>query len=83
MKTVLIVLVVLALAGTLGVLLAGVFGLARGGGDPRRSNMLMRWRVILQATALLLLLLLMTLFRSGAQPLPTRSDPVALYQPAK
>jgi hypothetical protein len=64
MKTVLIVLVVLALAGTLGVLLAGVFGLARGGGDPRRSNMLMRWRVILQATALLLLLLLMTLFRS-------------------
>jgi hypothetical protein len=64
MKTVLIVLVGFALAGTLGVLFAGIFGLARGGGDPRRSNKLMRWRIILQATALLLLLLLMTLFRS-------------------
>ena len=64
MKTFLTILLVLALAGTLGVLLAGVFGLARGGGDPRRSNMLMRWRVILQATALLLLLLLMSLLRS-------------------
>jgi NADH:ubiquinone oxidoreductase subunit 6 (subunit J) len=64
MKTFLTILFVLALAGTLGVLLVGVFGLARGGGDPRRSNMLMRWRVILQATALLLLLLLMSLIRS-------------------
>lgn len=64
MKTVLIVLVVLGLAGTLGVLLAGVLGLARGGGDPRRSNQLMRWRVIMQAVTLLLLLLLMALLRS-------------------
>jgi len=64
MKTFLTILLVLALAGTLGVLLAGVLGLARGGGDPRRSNMLMRWRVILQATALVLLLLLMSLLRS-------------------
>lgn len=63
MKAVLLVLLVLALAGTLGVLLAGIVGLARGGGDPRRSNRLMRWRVILQATALLLLFLLMSLLR--------------------
>ncbi len=64
MKGALVVLLVLALVGTLGVLLAGVFTLARGGGDPRRSNVLMRWRVILQATALLLLFLLMALSRS-------------------
>lgn len=63
MKTLLAILVVLAMAGTLGVLLAGVVGLARGA-DPRRSNRLMRWRVILQATALLLLFLLMSLLRS-------------------
>lgn len=63
MKTVLAILVVLALAGTLGVLIAGIVGLARGGGDPRRSNRLMRWRIILQATALLLLFLLMNLLR--------------------
>jgi hypoxia induced protein len=63
MKTVLTVLVGLALAGTLGVLLAGIFGLVQGGGDPRRSNVLMRWRIILQATALLLLMLLMRLMR--------------------
>lgn len=64
MKTFLGILVVLALAGTLGVLIAGMVGLARGGGDPRRSNMLMRWRVILQAAALLLLMILMSLLRS-------------------
>jgi len=63
MKTVLIVLVAIGLAGTLGVLLAGVFGLARGN-DPRRSNELMRWRVIMQALTLLLLFLLMALLRS-------------------
>lgn len=63
-KTVLLVLVGLALAGTLGVLLAGVIGLARGGENPRRSNKLMQWRIIFQASALLLLLILMTLFRS-------------------
>lgn len=63
MKTLLTILVVLALAGTLGVLLAGIVGLVRGGGDPRRSNALMRWRVILQTAALLLLFLLMKLLR--------------------
>jgi hypothetical protein len=63
-KFVLIVLVGLALAGTLGVLLAGVIGLALGGENPRRSNKLMQWRVILQATALVLLFILMELFRS-------------------
>ncbi len=49
---------------TLGVLFAGLLGLARGDGNPARSNQLMRWRVILQAGALLLFVLLMTLLRS-------------------
>ena len=53
-------LVALAMLGVLGVLLAGMIGLARGGGDPRRSNKLMQWRIILQAAALALFMLLLT-----------------------
>lgn len=64
MKTFLTVLIVLLMFATLGVLIAGMVGLVRGGGDPRRSNNLMRWRVILQGAALLLFALLMTLLRS-------------------
>jgi hypothetical protein len=64
MKTFLTILVVLLMLGTLGVLFAGLFGLVRGGGDPQRSNQLMRWRVILQGAALLLFALLMSLIRS-------------------
>jgi len=63
-KTFLAILVALAMLGTLGVLFAGLFGLVRGGGDPARSNQLMRWRIILQAAALLLFLLLMSLLKS-------------------
>lgn len=62
MQTVLIILVATAMLATLGVLLAGVVGLARGA-DPARSNLLMRWRVLLQFTALALLFLLMWLIR--------------------
>jgi len=58
------VLVGLLMLGTLGVLFAGLFGLIRNNGDPRRSNALMRWRVILQAAALLLFALLLSLMRS-------------------
>lgn len=64
MKSFLTVLVVLLMVGTLGVLFAGLFTMVRGGGDPQRSNALMRWRVILQAAALALFALLMTLLRS-------------------
>lgn len=63
MKTFLIILVLALMLATLGVLIAGMVGLVRGG-DPRRSNQLMRWRVILQAGALLLFALLMSLVRS-------------------
>ena len=55
------VLIGLLMLGVLGVLFAGLFGLVRGGGDPRRSNVLMRWRVILQAAALLLFALLLSM----------------------
>jgi hypothetical protein len=60
MTTVLIILVAAAMLATLGVLLAGVIGLARGD-DPARGNVLMRWRVVLQAVALVLFLILMAL----------------------
>ena len=63
-KTFLTVLVVLLMLATVGVLFAGLIGLARGSPDPARSNRLMRWRVILQGSALLLLLILMSLLRS-------------------
>lgn len=64
MKVVLVVLVVILMLSTLGVLFAGLIGLARGGNDPYRSNRLMRWRVLLQAGTLVLFALLLHLLRS-------------------
>lgn len=52
------ILLGVALAGVLGVLGAGMVGVARGA-DPRRSNALMRWRVMLQGLAILLFALLL------------------------
>ena len=57
----LLIPVVILMLATVGVLLAGVLGLARGGGDPMRSNQLMRWRVLLQGAALLLFIVVMSL----------------------
>ncbi len=57
----LLIPVVILMLATVGVLLVGVFGLARGGGDPMRSNQLMRWRVLLQGAALLLFVIVMSL----------------------
>ena len=56
------ILLILALAGVLGVLLAGVATMLRGG-NSRRSNKLMQARVIMQGLALLLLAILMLLGR--------------------
>lgn len=51
-----LVLIPLSLAAVLVVLFMGVYGLARGGEHAgRRSNKLMRWRVGLQAVAVLIL----------------------------
>jgi hypothetical protein len=64
MHAVFAVLIGLLMLGTLGVLIAGMVGMVRGGGDPARSNRLMRWRVILQGAAILLFAILMSLLRS-------------------
>jgi hypothetical protein len=63
MHTFLTILVGILLLATLGVLLAGLLGMAREP-DPARSNRLMRWRVILQASAIVLLVIMMSLLRS-------------------
>ncbi|HVY18207.1 MAG TPA: twin transmembrane helix small protein [Rhodopila sp.] len=63
MHAFLAILVGILLMATLGVLLAGAIGMARGM-DPRRSNKLMQWRVMLQASALVLFILLMSMLRS-------------------
>ncbi len=63
-KMFLTVLIALLMFATLAVLIAGMVGLVRGGGDPRRSNQLMRWRIILQGAALLLFAILMGLLKS-------------------
>ena len=49
--------VILALLGVMGVLLGGLWSLARPGAR-RRSQGLMRWRVALQGLALVVLLFL-------------------------
>ncbi len=63
MTTFLAVLVGLAMLGTLGVLFAGLIGLARGGENSQRSNVLMRWRVVLQGVALVLFVILLSLLK--------------------
>jgi hypothetical protein len=63
MRGFLSILVGLMMIATLGVLLAGAFTMARAEGDPRRSNMLMRWRVILQFGAIVLFIIFMSLLR--------------------
>lgn len=64
MKTFLTVVLVIAMLAVVGVLLAGVIGLVRGGNDPRRSNKLMRARVVLQAVALGIFALLLLLLKN-------------------
>ena len=60
MSTFVTVLLVAAMFGTLGVVLVGVFSMARGGEFNRRySNKLMRARVALQFIALVLFALIM------------------------
>jgi hypothetical protein len=64
MRVVFTIVIGLLMLGTLGVLIVGMVGMVRGGGDPARSNRLMRWRVLLQGAALLLLAIMMSLLRS-------------------
>ncbi len=64
MTAILNTLVMIALAGTLAVLFAGVFAMARGGEFNRKwGNKLMRARVATQGLAILLLLALFAINR--------------------
>ncbi|WP_419899814.1 twin transmembrane helix small protein [Roseomonas sp. USHLN139] len=64
MVTILTILLVVSMLATLGVMFAGMLGLARENGDPRRSNKLMRLRVTLQGVSIGLFVLLV-LAKSG------------------
>ncbi len=64
MASVLNTLVIVALAGTLAVLIAGIFAMARGGEFNRKwGNLLMRARVASQALAIVLLFALFLINR--------------------
>jgi hypothetical protein len=63
MHGVLTILIGILMLATLGVLLAGLVGMVREA-DPRRSNKLMQWRVLLQGATILLFVILMSLLRS-------------------
>jgi len=62
MSVILPVLIVVAMLGALGALAFGVYQMARGG-DPRRSNKIMQYRVLLQGVALALFALFMMIYR--------------------
>jgi hypothetical protein len=57
------VLIIILMLATVGVLFAGMINMIRNE-DPVRSNQLMRWRVILQASAVAIFVVLMMLLRS-------------------
>lgn len=59
MRTLLLALLGLDMLAVLAVMLAGALGMANPERDPRRSNRLMRLRVILQAVAVALVLTLL------------------------
>ena len=63
MKTFLTILTGIGMLATLGVMLAGMLGLARTDGNANRSNALMRWRVVLQGVTLVLFALLLLVTR--------------------
>jgi len=63
MHALLTLLLVFLTLGVVAVLLVGVIGLFRGG-DSRRSNKLMQYRVMLQGAVLIVVFLLVLLFRS-------------------
>ena len=52
-------LITLAALATAAVLVAGIVNMFRRDHDPRRANRLMRWRVGLQAAAVMLLVALL------------------------
>ena len=63
MHAFLTVVIAILMLATLGVLIAGWVGMLREG-DPRRSNKLMQWRVLLQGVTIVLFMILLSLLRS-------------------
>ena len=61
MKTTLEILLGVDMLAVVIVMLVGAVGMANISRNPRTSNKLMRWRVILQGTAIALVLALMSL----------------------
>lgn len=61
MVTVLSILVAISMAATLGVLFAGMLGVAQRNPDAQRSNRLMRWRIIMQGVTIALFVLLLSM----------------------
>lgn len=59
MEIFLIVLLAIDMVAVVVVMLVGALGMASANRDPRTSNKLMRWRVILQAVAIGLVAILM------------------------
>lgn len=62
MHSLLTILIPIVMLATLAVLGLGVYQMIRGS-DPRRSNKLMQYRVVLQGVALLLFAILMMVFK--------------------
>jgi NADH:ubiquinone oxidoreductase subunit 6 (subunit J) len=58
-KTFLTVLLILTMMGVVATLVAGVGGMIKGGGNPRRSNRLMQLRVLLQGLAIAIVAILL------------------------
>lgn len=63
MNTLLTVLVVTAMVGTLVVLALGLVQMVKGGNDAKRSNTLMQYRVVFQGVALVLFIGLLMLLK--------------------
>ena len=60
MDKVVFIAILVFMAVTLGILLTGLFSMARGGEfDKRNANKLMRWRVVAQGIAILLFIIFM------------------------
>lgn len=59
MRGVLMILLGVDMLAVIAVLMAGVLGMANTERNPRRANLLMRWRVILQGVAIALVVALM------------------------
>jgi hypothetical protein len=61
MKIFLMILLGIDMIAVVAVMLVGALGMANVSRDPRTSNRLMRWRVLLQAGAIGLVVILMAM----------------------